>query len=265
MENLLVCVKRKLISCGHYGTAIVSIFYFSFRELFASSHVVSKVILLAIQKQVQRIAREGLIALTVVALLTGLLVVLQVSEIASSIEDEKLLETIVVMFLLRELGPLLVAFLVAGQASVIISMDIWSLRVGMQLQSLEAMGIRPMGFVVLPRMIAVLVVMIGSVGYFTLLAVTASMISATLVLEISFEVFIDTLLIVTNLSDFGVMFMKSVIFGLIVAGVCCHHGFLVRDARDGVLHASVLAILSSVVICVLLDSFVNGILTMVSL
>lgn len=190
---------------------------------------------------------DALLTIALVALLLGIVLVLP------AVAAEGLFGTVMGVALVRELGPLLTAFVVIGRSGAAMCVELGDLKVGMQIKALEAMGIRVFGFVVLTRMIAVVLAMMWLTMYFDLIAVTGGIAAATLTLGESFAVFLDTLERSIGVNDVLITAMKGGLFGLVIATICCHYGLSVQHAAHEIPQATIRAILGSVTVCVLLD------------
>ncbi len=206
----------------------------------------------------QQLVVTGLDALSMVAtvaLLLGSVMIIQVGSSLHTVGAEDRLGTMMVVVLIRELGPLLTAFVVIGRSGAAMCTELGDLRVGMQIKALHAMGVRILAFVVLPRMIAVVLAMIFLTIYFDFIAVMGGIAVAKFTLGVPFAVFLDTLERSIGLTDVLVTAMKGGLFGVAVAAICCHHGLSVQYSETEVPQATIRAILGSVTVCVLLDLF----------
>ncbi len=206
----------------------------------------------------QQLVVTGLDALSMVAtvaLLLGSVMIIQVGSNLHTVGAEDRLGTMMVVVLIRELGPLLTAFVVIGRSGAAMCTELGDLRVGMQIKALHAMGVRILAFVVLPRMIAVVLAMIFLTIYFDFIAVMGGIAVAKFTLGVPFAVFLDTLERSIGLTDVLVTAMKGGLFGVAVAAICCHHGLSVQYSATEVPQATIRAILGSVTVCVLLDLF----------
>ncbi len=206
----------------------------------------------------QQLVVTGLDALSMVAtvaLLLGSVMIIQVGSNLHTVGAEDRLGTMMVVVLIRELGPLLTAFVVIGRSGAAMCTELGDLRVGMQIKALHAMGVRILAFVVLPRMIAVVLAMIFLTIYFDFIAVMGGIAVAKFTLGVPFAVFLDTLERSIGLTDVLVTAMKGGLFGVAVAAICCHHGLSVQYSETEVPQATIRAILGSVTVCVLLDLF----------
>ena len=163
------------------------------------------------------------------------------------------LGTVIVVILIRELGPLLTAFVIVARSGSAMCTEIGNLQVGWQIMALRAMGIRILNFIVLPRMLAFVLSMVCLTVYFNLVAVMSGMTVAALACGIPYAALLDVLERSIGLTDMLIMTVKGGVFGLAISAICCHHGLSVQGAAPQVSLAAVRATETSVVVCVLLD------------
>ena len=259
MGQFLAWVGRPVIAGGTYVRDITAITYFSFRELLITRASRRRMMFRVMAQQVIFTGVDALPMITAVALLLGSVMIIQAGVNLHTVGAEDLLGKMMVMVLIRELGPLLAAFVVIGRSGAAMCTELGDLRVGMQIKALHAMGIRILGFVVLPRMIAVVLAMMCLTIYFDLIAVMGGIAVAKFTLGVPFAVFLDTLERSLGFTDVLITAMKGGLFGLVVAAICCHHGLSVQHAATEVPQATIRAILGSVTVCVLLDLLLIGI------
>ena len=163
------------------------------------------------------------------------------------------LGTVIVVILIRELGPLLTAFVIVARSGSAMCTEVGNLQVGLQIMALRAMGIRILNFIVLPRMLAFVLSMVCLTVYFNLVAVMSGIAVATLACGIPYAALLDGLEHSLGLTDMLIMMVKGGVFGLAISAICCHHGLSVQGAAPHVSLAAVRATETSVMVCVLLD------------
>jgi phospholipid/cholesterol/gamma-HCH transport system permease protein len=253
MGKFLAWMGRQVIAGGAYVRDMTAISYFSFRELVTTPEPRRRGMFRVLAQQVIFAGVDALPMIGTVALVLGSIMIIQAGVNLHAVGAENLLGTMMVVVLIRELGPLLTAFIVAGRSGAAVCTELGNLQVGMEFKALHAMGIRILGFVVLPRMLAIVLAMICLTIYFDLIAVMGGIAIAKFSLGVPFSVFFDALESSIGLTDVFIMAMKGVLFGIAVAAICCHHGLSVQDAATEVPQAAIRAILGSVTVCVLLD------------
>lgn len=154
--------------------------------------------------------------------------------------------------LTRELAPLMVGIILAGRTASSFAAEIGTMKVNQELDALSTMGIRPMLFLVLPRLFAVMfmsplldvfMIAIGLVG------------SALFMHAIGYpwDVFYTRINSAVTAGDLiGGMF-KSMVFGIFIAGIGCRHGLLTRFGATAVGDSTTQAVVNSIVMIVVVD------------
>ena len=109
-------------------------------------------------QQTTKIGVESMVVATLTSLFTGMVLALQAGTTMSSILSEPLyIGTIVGFSLVRELGPVLTAFVVAGRAGAAVTAEIGTMQVTEQIDALHTLGTDPIRYLVIPRIIAFMI------------------------------------------------------------------------------------------------------------
>ena len=163
--------------------------------------------------------------------------------------------TIMVVVVVRELGPLIAALLVLARIGTAHVVELGTARAMGEVEALEALGIDPVHYFVVPRVVGL------SVGIFSL---TVYLILGALVSGYVWVFVQDVPLrpgeyfgqLASALSgmDFALLATKTVLFGFIIAIVTCYHGLAQPLRLEEVSYATVRAVAQSVIACLLLDA-----------
>jgi phospholipid/cholesterol/gamma-HCH transport system permease protein len=181
---------------------------------------------------------------------------LQAGTTMQSILSEPLyIGTIVGFSLVRELGPVLTAFVVAGRAGAAVTAEIGTMKVTEQIDALYTLGTDPVRYLVLPRMIGFLI----AIPVLTLCANFSGMFGGFLVsvngLSVSSNVYVQDITTFISVDDVMHGFIKSVCFAFMVGVVCCYKGLNTRGGAEGVGKATTQAVVTSMVLILVLDYF----------
>jgi len=157
----------------------------------------------------------------------------------------------------RELGPLITAIVIAGRSGSAFAAEIGTMKVGEEIDALEAMGLNSVKFLVVPKYLAMVIML----PCLTLIADTAGILGGgifdMLQLDQSFVMFLIGTRDSLAMRDIWTGLVKSVVFGLIISGVGCYEGFSVRGGAEGVGKATT----SSVVVSIFLVIFADVLFT----
>jgi phospholipid/cholesterol/gamma-HCH transport system permease protein len=206
----------------------------------------------------QEIARAGLALLPMfffVALALGFLVVGQTVSALAKVGAISYLGSTMVIVVVRELGPLLTAFLVLARVGTANVIELGTARALGEVEALEVLGIDPVHYLIVPRVIGM------AFGIFSL---TVYLIIGALASGYLFAFLQDVPLtpgdyfkqIVESLGwlDFALLALKTVSFGFFIAIVTCYYGLAQPLRLEEVSRVAVRAVTQGVVVCVLIDA-----------
>ena len=155
---------------------------------------------------------------------------------------------------LRELGPVLSAILVAGRSGSAITAQIGVMRVTEELDAMRVMGI-PHGLrLILPRVIALGVAMPLLVMWTNIIALAGGALAAQLVLGIDLSYFARALPGVVPIANLWIGLGKGVTFGMLIALVACHFGFRIKANSQSLGEGTTTSVVSSITIVILADA-----------
>ncbi len=172
---------------------------------------------------------------------------------------ESQLGAVVNLTLVKELGPVLAATMLAGRVGSAIAAEIGTMRVTEQVDALEALGADPIQYLVVPRflgcvlLIPLLTVVADAIGIY------ASWLFSTAVLGVNSYYYWNYTYQFVTLFDVSSGVFKSVFFGAAIALVACHRGFNARAGAEGVGTAATQTFVYSFVFILFLD-FLSGVL-----
>lgn len=158
------------------------------------------------------------------------------------------------MGIVRELGPVLVALLVAGRSGSAMTAQLGVMRVTEEIDALATMGVSRSLRLVFPKVLALALAMPLLVLWTTAIALIGGMISAQLQLDISYGFFFQTLPRAVPAANLWIGLAKGVVFGIIVALVACHFGLRVRPNTESLSANTTASVVSAITMVILADS-----------
>lgn len=156
--------------------------------------------------------------------------------------------------IIRELGPVLVAVLVAGRSGSAMTAQIGVMRVTEEIDALSAMGISRSIRIVLPKLLALTVVMPLLVLWASAVALIGGMLSAMLQLDISLTYFIENLRRAVPVANLFIGLGKGMVFGFIIAWVACHFGLRVKPNTESLSSNTTSAVVTAITLVILVDA-----------
>lgn len=181
-----------------------------------------------LQKLIYAIYEIGyrcLFIVLIIGLFTGMVMGLQMYYTLIKFGAGSALGTAVSLSIIRELGPVLTALMIVGQAGSSICSEIGFQRNDEQIDALITMNINPKGFLVGPRIIASLICFPILTASFDLIGLLGGYFSGSLLMGLDPSIYWHKVFISVEYSDVLGGFLKSLIFGFSVIGISCFEGF----------------------------------------
>jgi phospholipid/cholesterol/gamma-HCH transport system permease protein len=158
--------------------------------------------------------------------------------------------------LIRELGPMLAAILVAGRSGSAITAQIGVMRVTEELDAMRVMGIAKGFRLVLPRAIAMAVAMPLISVWTTLAALLGGMIAADAVLGITPAYFMTTLPRAVDIGNLWLASGKSVVFGVLISLIACHFGLRVKPNTESLGQGTTASVVTAITTVLIVDALI---------
>ncbi|HWX20238.1 MAG TPA: ABC transporter permease [Candidatus Binatia bacterium] len=204
------------------------------------------------------IARAGLRLLPMflfIAAALGLLVIGQTVSWLTRVGAINYLGTIMVIVVVRELGPLLAVLLVLARIGTANVIELGTARAMGEVEALEALGIDPVHYMVMPRVLGLTLGVFSLTVYLVLGAVFSGYLWAFLQdVPLRPSDYFHQLTGALSGLDFALLALKTLLFGFIVAIVTCYHGLAQPLRLEEVSYATVRAVAQSIIVCVLIDA-----------
>lgn len=156
--------------------------------------------------------------------------------------------------IIRELGPLLAAILVAGRSGSSMTAQIGVMRVTQELDALAAMGISHSLRLVLPKVIALTIALPLLVVWTDIIALAGGATSAALELGISLHQFTTRLPAAVPVENFAIGLGKGVVFGLFIALIACHFGLRIQPNTQSIGNETTNSVVASITLVILADA-----------
>ena len=197
----------------------------------------------------------GVNALPIMALmgfLIGLILSFQSAVALKPFGAEMFVADLVAISMVRELGPLLTAILMAGRSGSAFAAELGTMKVNEEIDAITTMGLAPVRFLALPRVLAGTMVM----PMLTIFTILASLVGASVVyLSIGFPLvtFVNQVSAAVGVVDFVGGLAKAVVFGLLVAAVGCLRGLQTRSGAIAVGDSTTRSVVSGILLIILSD------------
>jgi phospholipid/cholesterol/gamma-HCH transport system permease protein len=158
------------------------------------------------------------------------------------------------MSVIRELGPLLAAILVAGRSGSAITAQLGVMRVTEELDAMLVMGISHGFRLIMPKVLALAISMPLLVVWTDAMALLGGMISAKVELGLSARYFIDKLPDAVPIANYFIGLGKGVVFGMLIALVACHFGLRIKPNTESLGQGTTTSVVTAITIVILADA-----------
>lgn len=214
------------------------------------------------------IQRAGVSALPIIGLLmflVGVVIAYQGGLPLQQYGANIFIVELVSMTILREMGPLITAILVAGRTGSSYTAEIGTMQVTEEVDALRTMGITPFEMLVLPKLLALLVALPLLTVFANILGLLGGMLAAESLLGISPQTFLERLPSRLPDSTYWVGIVKTPVFAVIITLVGCFHGFRVHGSAERVGRATTTSVVLSIFLVIVADALFSIVFNVLNL
>ncbi len=203
--------------------------------------------------QMVRIGVDSVPIVGIIAFSVGLIIAMQAAYQLKRFGALIYVADLVSVSICRELGPLITAIIISGRSGSAIAAEIGTMKVSEEIDALKTMALNPVGFLVAPRMVAMMIV----VPCLTILAdfvgIGGGFVLAVTSLKLSFVAYFNETVAALFAKDFITGLVKSFFFAIIIAQVGAYQGFNVQGGAEGVGKSTTTAVVVSIFLVIMAD------------
>ncbi|PWC52365.1 ABC transporter permease [Azospirillum sp. TSO22-1] len=203
------------------------------------------------------IEQTGLNALPILGLLTFLIGVVMAYQGADQLRRfgaELLVVNLLGISILRELGTLLTAIIVAGRSGSAFTAQIGTMKVNQEVDAISTLGLDPIELLVVPRVLALMVALPLLAFFADVMALLGGATMSYMTLGISFAQFIKQLQGAVGLNTFLVGVAKAPVFALVIAMVGCYEGLRVTGSAESVGRLTTRSVVEGIFLVIIMDA-----------
>jgi phospholipid/cholesterol/gamma-HCH transport system permease protein len=208
----------------------------------------------ALVNQFENIGFKALPIIGLMSFLIGIVLVQQGAVQLKQFGAEIYVVDIVGIGTLRELGILLTAIMVAGRSGSAFTAQIGSMRLQEEIDAMQTIGLDPMDVLVVPRVLALVILMPLLAFYASMLALIGGAIFTWLQLDIPISTFVQRLQEAVTFEHFLVGMIKAPVFGLVIAVVGCFEGMQVEGGAQSVGEHTTRSVVVSIFMVIVIDA-----------
>jgi phospholipid/cholesterol/gamma-HCH transport system permease protein len=165
----------------------------------------------------------------------------------------------------REMGPMMTAIIMAGRTGAAFAAQLGTMRVNEEIDALSTMGIDPMEFLVMPRMVALMLMMPLLALYSMAVGIFGGMVVGVGMLDLGIREFVTQLQSSVGIDQVVIGVIKSVVFGVLVAVAGCMRGMQCGNSSQAVGLAATSAVVTSIVLIIVTDGLAAVLLNVLGL
>lgn len=230
MSSLVQVIGGRTINSFNH---LLDLFAFTNRiaSILLRQHKASKKIVLKFtSEQIYFTAIEALPILLFIALITGSMIVMQLTRQFGTVEGRFILGDLIVILIVRELGPLFTALIVILRSAVAVTVETSYMSVMGELDAIEMQGIDPVHIICLPRLIGITLAMFCLFFVFDIVAILGGYAIAWTISDFAMENFLEEIGRAISGIDITVGIVKAIFFGITITVTSLYRGFRVKKA-----------------------------------
>jgi phospholipid/cholesterol/gamma-HCH transport system permease protein len=230
----------------------------SVQVLFTKPPTISSIV-----HEMSQVGVKSFIIVAVAALAVGLVMSLQFGFGLARFGAKLYVPKIVTVSIVRELGPIFTALMLAGRVGAGIASEVGSMKATQQIDAIRALGTNPLNRIVLPKIIAIILVAPLLTIFANFIGIFGGMLVASSQLGLSaFDYFFKSFDIITG-RDFAGGLFKSVVFGFLIGATGCYMGLTTTGGTQGVGNSTTRAVVTASVLVVFFDFVLTKLLWMI--
>ncbi|MDR1837116.1 MAG: ABC transporter permease [Treponema sp.] len=244
MWNPADIVRKAFYNLGFFGRTLTGVGYFA-------SHSKASFKILVMQILFTFVYALGIS--TLLALAIGSAIVVIGVPTLSMLSQQQLIYSLLIVIIIRELGPLLMAFIVIARSATAIATEIAGMVVSHEVEAYISVGVDPIEHLVVPRFLGVTVSLVLLNIYFCTFGIAGACLVTQMFHSTPIDYFFTSLLQQLNIRDILLSLIKSVSFGAIISTVAVIQGFSVERASTEVPVAGLRAVSDSFALCIVVS------------
>lgn len=189
----------------------------------------------------------------------GAVFALLIGEVFQTFKAEGVMGIATAKALTRELAPMMTAFLLTGRGGSAITAELATMKVNEQVDAMESMGVSPVHYLVVPRVIGFLLMMPLLSGLFVIAGIVGSYLVGIMVFDIDQGLFFARIADQLEYKDLRLGFVKSISISLVIALIACWFGLNATGGAKGVGTATTRSVIVTMLVFLLIDFIFTGI------
>ncbi|MFA5928553.1 MAG: ABC transporter permease [Candidatus Margulisiibacteriota bacterium] len=237
-----------LISLGEITDLFLKTCWYIFKRAYHGKNVIY---------QMMRVGVESIPASVLTALSVGMVFAVHVSVEFSRYGAGKVVGGIVGVAVWRELAPLLTGVVVAGRVGAAIAAEIGTMKVTEQIEALETMAVSPISYLVVPRFIALTIMMPILVVFCDIVGLFGGFLISVFYANVNPVAFISAAYNILDARDLWGGLLKALFFGMVISLVACYQGLTTTKGAKGVGNSTTNSVVISLMTIFIINYFLS--------
>ncbi len=248
LDNFFLSIGRHIISFFYFLGGLANLTFKTVYLSFLPPYKKERIL-----EQANKAGLDSLPLVSLIALFIGFIFALQTAYFMQRIGSELYIASMVALSIVRELGPVITALVVAGRVGAAITAEIGSMQVTEQVDALETFATNPVKYLVVPRFLALSLMLPLLTLYANAVGILGSYIICVFRLGISSSLYMRVTFESLWYKDIYTGLIKTVFFGMIIALISCYEGFNVKGGAEGVGKATTRSVVFSFIMIIIAD------------
>ena len=210
--------------------------------------------------QMAHLGVDSLPIISLTLLFAGAVMTLQITDILIRYGAQGTVGGIMAIAMGRELGPVLVGVVLAGRVGAAITAELGTMKVTEQIDALKVMAVNPIGYLVVPRMIACMIMVPILALYGVLIGIGGGYAVATVVKGLAGATYTDSIQLFAVTSDLTFGLIKASVFGAVIALVGSYKGMYTKMGAAAVGNSTTSSVVTSIILVFVLNYFLSVLL-----
>lgn len=203
--------------------------------------------------QMVKIGVDSIPIVTIITFSVGLIIAMQSAYQLERFGASIYVADLVAVSITRELGPLITAIIITGRSGSAIAAELGTMKVSEEIDALQTMGINPVKFLIVPRMLALTIMLPCLTVLADVMGIAGGFVLGISALNLDFTRFFIQTAHALAFKDLLAGLIKSFFFALIIGGIGCYQGSIVKGGAEGVGKATTQSVVSSIFMIILAD------------
>ncbi|MFH0731435.1 MAG: ABC transporter permease [Candidatus Omnitrophota bacterium] len=200
--------------------------------------------------QMKRTGVDSLPIVFLTSLFTGMVLALQSANQMQRVSAEIYIPSLVALSMTRELGPVLTGLVVAGRVGASITAELGTMKVTEQIDALETLAANPIKYLVVPRMLALFIMLPLLTLYADCIGIFGGYIVGVFKLHLSPNIYMNMTTNPLDLKDVFSGLFKSSIFAVIITIIGCYEGFRTEGGAEGVGYSTTTSVVTAFILII---------------